>query len=133
MKTIINNLKKYMLISLILISSGTMAAENGGYTLAPELNRIELPSVFVDILAGNPTETALEMEEWMYDASYWNYSWIAEAGDSEIVIENWMADPDIWKFSRNHDCAELNETDVRENMMSLDDWMKDPERWTTGS
>ncbi len=133
MKTIINNLKKYMLISFVFISAGTMAADNGGYPLAPELNNIELLSVFVDILGGNPTETALEIEEWMYDASYWNYSWIAEADDSEIVIENWMADPDIWKFSPNHDCAELNETDVRENMMSLDDWMKDPERWTTGS
>ncbi len=158
MKTIINNLKKYMLISFVFISAGTMAADNGGYPLAPELNHIELPSVFVDILASNPTETALEMEEWMYDASYWNNTWIAEAGDSEIVLENWMADasywnyswiteaddsevvlenwmadPDLWKFSRNHDCAELNETDVRENMMSLDDWMKDPERWTTGS
>ena len=158
MKTIINNLKKYMLISFVFISAGTMAADNGGYPLAPELNHIELPSVFVDILAGNPTETALEMEEWMYDASYWNYSWIAEASETEVVIEDWMADasywnyswiaeasetevaieewmadPARWRFSRMHDCAHINQTAVPEKKMRINDWMKDPERWTTGS
>ncbi len=133
MKTIINNLKKYMLISFVFIATGAMAAENVANPLVPELNNVELNSMFVNILAGNPTEPALEIENWMADASYWNYFWIAEADESEVIIENWMADPNIWKFSRNHDCAEINETDVPENMMSLDNWMNDTERWSAGS
>jgi len=158
MKTIINNLKKYMLISFVFISAGTMAADNGRSPLATELNNIELPSVFVDILAGDPNETALEMEGWMYDAaywnypwiaeadesevviegwmvdaSYWNYPWIAEADESEVVIEEWMVDPDHWRFGRSHDCARLNETAIPEKKMPINDWMKDTSRWIAGS
>ncbi len=158
METIINNLKKYMLISFVFISAGTMAAANARYPSAPGLYNINLASVYVEVLSGNLNETSLEIEEWMADASYWDYSWIAEASETEVVIENWMADasywnyswiaeasemevvienwmanPDIWKFSRNHDCAELIETDICEKKMRLDDWMKDTERWTTGS
>ncbi len=133
MKTIINNLKKYMLVSFVFISAGTMAYGNGGNLLASELDHIEAPSVFFDILAGNLTETALEIEEWMADASYWNYSWMTEASEVEVLIEEWMANPAHWRFSPMHDCAHLNQTAVPEEEISLNDWMKDSRRWTSGS
>ncbi len=158
MKTIINKLKKHLLVSSLLISAVTMSAADLRYPSAPQFNNINLTSMYVEFLSGNINETALEMEKWMYDISYWNYSWIAEADDPEVLIEDWMADasywnyswiaevndpevlieewmsdPDHWRLTTRHDCARLNEAAVPEKSMRINDWMKDTGRWITGS
>ena len=121
MKTIINNLKKYMLISFLLISALTMADAGARYPSAPGLYNINLASVYVEVLSGNLNETALEIEEWMADASHWNYSWIAEARETEVVIENWMADASHWNYSW---IAEASDTEV-----VIENWMADASHW----
>ncbi len=158
MKTRIDNLKKYLLVSSVLILAVTMTAGGARYPYSPGLYNINLTSVYVEVLSGNINESALEIEDWMADASYWNnswiaeaseievviedwmadasrwnYSWIAEASETEIVIEDWMADPAHWRFSRMHDCVHLNRSADPEKSMRINDWMKDTGRWTTGS
>ncbi len=121
MKTIINKLKKHLLVSSLLISAVTMSAADLRYPSAPQFNNINLTSMYVEFLSGNINETALEMEKWMYDISYWNYSWIAEADDPEVLIEDWMADASYWNYSW---IAEVNDPEVL-----IEEWMVDASYW----
>lgn len=73
----------------------------------------------------NITETTLQLENWMTDATVWNVSAteiFAVETESELNLENWMIDDSNWKVKQNL----VSES---ESGLNLENWMMKEKTW----
>ena len=72
-------------------------------------------------------ENALEMENWMTDASVWNTGSVAIAEvetEASLQLENWMIDASVW----NTTDADLLKA-ANESALDMESWMTDQAIW----
>lgn len=129
MKTTMKTITAGTFIALLLIVGNANASKFDAKSLKATDSALKLENWMTDnsfwdvksnsmVEYGQEMEETLKLENWMTNADVWNIGYTNET-EASLEIENWMIDKAVWN----------KDVQVAEAKLTVEDWMINNEFW----